>query len=144
MLQKIKNAIIRFMDGRYGLDNLGQFTLIAGLAVSILSSILQSSLLSLIGFILYIVTLFRMFSKNREKRRQENIRYMDITGNIRPRIRRFTGNAKTRVSQFIKRLKNSKEYKYFRCPGCKALLRKKRSSETKEITCVRCGHKFTK
>ncbi|MDO5435186.1 MAG: hypothetical protein Q4G19_02345 [Clostridia bacterium] len=144
MLQKIKNAIIRFMNGRYGLDNLGQFTLLTGLAVSILSSILQSSLLSLIGFALYVITLFRMFSKNRDKRRQENIKYMDITGNIRPKIRRIFGNVKTRVSQFIKRLKNSKEYKYFRCPGCKVLLRKKRSSEKKEITCVRCGHKFVK
>ena len=89
------------------------------------------SLLSLIGFALYIWTIFRMFSKNNEKRWEENRKYIELSSNW-----------KTKVSQFIKRMKNRRDYKYFKCPNCKVLLRLKRGSGEKEITCVRCGFQF--
>ena len=39
-------------------------------------------------------------------------------------------------------MKNRKDYKYFKCPNCKVLLRLKRGCGEKEITCVRCQHRF--
>ncbi len=129
--QRLKMSLARFMQGRHGADNLGMFTLIAGLACSLLGSFTRLGLLSLIGFILYIITLFRMFSRNHEKRMAENRKYIELTSGW-----------KTKLSQFIKRTKNRRDYKYFKCPNCKVLLRMKRGSGEKDITCVRCGFQF--
>ena len=129
--QKIKLSIARFMQGRHGPDNLGMFTLIAGLVFSLLSSFTRIGLLSLIGFGLYVWTLFRMLSRNNEKRIAENRKYIELTSNW-----------KTKARQFTKRLKNRRDYKYFKCPNCKVLLRLKRGCGEKDITCVRCGYQF--
>ena len=107
------------------------FTLLAGLACSLLGSFTGIGLFSLAGFASYVWSLFRMFSRNNEKRIAENRKYIELTSGW-----------KLKSSQFMKRLKNSKDYKYFKCPNCKVLLRMKRGSGEKEITCVRCGHQF--
>ena len=129
--QKIKNSIARFMQGRHGADNFGMFTLIAGLVLSLLSTIFQIPLFFYLGFALYIYTLFRMFSRNHEKRQAENRKYIELTSGW-----------KTKINQFFKRMKYRKEYKYFKCPNCKVLMRLKRGSGDKDIKCVRCGHEF--
>ena len=129
--QKIKAGLARFMQGRHGADNLGMFTLLLGLIISLLGSFVRVSVFSLLGLALYIITLFRMFSRNQEKRIAENRKYIELTSGW-----------KTKTVQFSKRLKNRKDYKYFKCPNCKVLLRLKRGAGEKDITCVRCGHQF--
>ncbi len=130
-LQRLKMSLIRFMQGRHGPDNLGMFTLVTGLVCSVIGSITGVGILSLLGMGLYIWTLFRLFSKNNDKRIEENRKYISLTSGW-----------KTKSSQFVKRLKNSREYRYFRCPNCKLLLRMKRGSGEKEVTCARCKHQF--
>ena len=130
-LQRLRESLARFMLGRHGLDNLGMFTFIAGLVLSILSSFVGSGLMSFLGLALYICTIFRMLSRNNEKRIAENRKYIDLTSNW-----------KLKSAQFAKRMKNRKDYKYFKYPNCKVLLRMKRGSGEKDITCVRCGHQF--
>ena len=51
-LNSIKMALARFMQGRYGADQLGMFTLIAGLLISLLSGIVGLPWLSWIGLAL--------------------------------------------------------------------------------------------
>ena len=130
-LQRLKMSLIRFMQGRHGPDNLGMFTLVTGLVCSVVGSITGVGILSLLGTGLYVWTLFRLFSKNNDKRIEENRKYISLTSGW-----------KTKSSQFVKRLKNSREYRYFRCPNCKLLLRMKRGSGEKEVTCARCKHQF--
>ena len=128
---RIKSALTRFMQGRHGADNLSMFTLIAGLAVSLLSRFISLPILGYVGLGLYIYTLFRMLSRNQEKRIAENRKYLALSSNV-----------KTKSLQFVRRVKNRKDYKYFKCPNCKVLLRLKRGTGDKEITCVRCQHQF--
>ena len=128
---RIKSALARFMQGRHGADNLSMFTLIAGLAVSLLSRFINLPILGYVGLGLYIYTLFRMLSRNQEKRIAENRKYLALSSNV-----------KTKSLQFVRRVKNRKDYKYFKCPNCKVLLRLKRGTGDKEITCVRCKHQF--
>ena len=130
-LQRIKESLSRFMQGRHGADNLGMFTLIAGLACTLLGSFTRIGIFSLLGTVLYFWTIFRMFSRNHEKRLAENRKYIELTSGW-----------KLKSSQFVKRMKNRKNYKYFKCPNCKVLLRLSRGCGEKEITCVRCGHQF--
>ena len=46
---RIKSALTRFMQGRHGADNLSMFTLIAGLAVSLLSRFISLPILGYVG-----------------------------------------------------------------------------------------------
>lgn len=131
--QKVKASVARFMQGRHGADNLGMFTLLSGLAFSLLGSFTRIGIFTLIGFALYCWTLFRMFSRNHEARLAENRKYISLTSGW-----------KTKTRQFAKRMKNRRDYKYFKCPQCKVLLRLKRGCGEKDITCVRCGHQFKK
>lgn len=130
-LYKLKMWIARFMEGRYGPDQFGIFTLVSGLVLSLLSGFIGLPFLGLLGTGLYIYTLFRLFSRNRMKRISENQKYTALTSRTR-----------TSVRQFVLRQKNRKNYKYFRCPQCRVLLRMKRGTGDKEITCAKCGHQF--
>ena len=129
--QKMKAGLARFMQGRHGVDHLGMFTFFLGLVVTIVSGFLRLPYLSLLGFVIYLITLFRMFSRNNEKRMAENRKYIQLTSGW-----------KTKFRQFMKRMKNRKDYKYLKCPNCKVLLRLKRGCGEKTITCVRCSHQF--
>ena len=131
IFQKFRMAMSRWMAGRNGADNLSLFTLIAGVILSIAGNIFGSGMINFLGFALYILTLFRMLSRNLEARAKENRKYIELTGSWTTKIR-----------QFFRRMKNQKEYKYFKCPGCKQLLRLKRGSGEKNITCPKCGHQF--
>lgn len=128
---RIKMALIRFMQGRNGVDNLGYHALWGGLILSLVDSFFGSGLLGLVGTALYVYAIWRVLSRNVAKRQEENRRYVQ-----------FSGKIGKEVKQFFLRLKGMKEYKYFRCPGCRNRLRMKRGSGLKHVTCRVCGHQF--
>ena len=130
--QKIKASLIRFMQGRHGPDNLSMFTLFAGLACSVLGSFTRLGLLSILGFVLYILTLFRMLSRNVYKRQEENSRYLRAKYRLQSRIRLIG-----------ERWKQRREYKFFVCPSCRATLRVPRGRGKIKIVCRKCGASFT-
>ena len=129
----MKQSVRKWMSGRYGADQLAVFTLILGLVLSILGSIFRSGLIEFLGLVLYLWTVFRMFSRNTEARRKENRKFLETTGQW-----------KRKAQQFMRRMKNRKEYKYFKCPQCRQLLRLKRGCGEKTVTCAKCGHQFQK
>ena len=131
MWTRIKMAIMRFMQGRNGVDNLGYHALWAGLIISLLDTFIGTGLLGLLGNALYIYAIFRMLSRNVAKRQAANSRYVH-----------FLNNWQKEVKQFFLRLKGTKEYKYFRCPSCKNRLRLRRGCGEKHITCPVCKHQF--
>ncbi len=118
-------AYQRWMIGRNGPDALG----LCALAVSlILSFIPGGHLLSLAGLAYCI---WRMLSRNVARRREENGAFLAKTAGIRTKLR-----------QFANRQKNRKEYKYFRCPKCKTLIRLKRGQGTVHGKCPRCAEEY--
>lgn len=131
MWQKIKNGFRSFMMGRYGSDQLTLALLIAGIFLSLLTSITGIGIFYYIGLLAYILGIFRMFSRNKVKRVSENQKFLS-----------FTRNFKSGVSQFFVRLKNIKKYRYFRCPECKARLRLPRKVGEVTVTCGKCKHQF--
>lgn len=131
-LSRLAEKMRIWMNGRNGADQLGIASMLTGLVLSLVGSFTRLGLVSFLGFGLYVWTLFRMFSRNLEGRRKENRKYIELTG-----------NASLKAQQFVRRQKNRKEYKYFRCPQCKQLLRLKRGCGEKQITCAKCGHQFT-
>ena len=141
--QKIKQAFRSFMYGRNGADHLSMALLWAGLILYLLGGIVGSIaasvifpilgiLLNMLGFACYVFCIFRMFSRNVDKRRAENRRYVTMME-----------KKKTQRRQAKVRFQNRKTYKYFKCPGCKAWLRLSRGKGVVTVTCSRCHTSFT-
>ena len=129
--EKIKQTLRSFMNGRYGGDELSRVLLWCGFALYLLGVIANFSLFTLLGFIVYALVIIRMFSRNIEKRRAENRRYLTAKT-------RF----ETKRNQAAVRRKNSKEYKYFKCPQCKSWLKLPRKVGSVTVTCGRCQNQF--
>ena len=131
ILEKIKAGLVKFMAGRRGADELSLAMLIGGALLSLLSTILHAPVLSLLSMVIYIYTLFRMFSRNLEKRHAENAAFL-----------KFWNGMTSGIRQFFNRLKNMKKYKYFKCPECKSRLRLPRGVGEVTVTCGKCHHPF--
>ena len=131
ILQKIKAGLQRFMAGRRGADELSMALLIAGVVLSMLSSIFRLGILYYISLAIYIFALFRMFSRNLAKRQEENAAFLKL----------WRGSTSS-VRQLFNRVKNTKKYKYFKCPECKSRLRLPRGVGEVTVTCGKCHHAF--
>jgi len=141
--EKIKQSFRSFMNGRNGVDHFSMALLWTGLIVSLISSVLSSvqgsAIFAILGLLLhlggtfaYVFSIFRIFSRNLDKRRAENRRYVTMAEKKR-----------TERRQAKVRFQNRKQYKYFKCPGCKAWLRLPRGTGVATITCSRCHTSFT-
>ena len=83
----MKEKFIRFMQGRYGIDQLSKFLLIVGLVIVLISAFLgdhpAALILYLIGWAFVIYCYFRVFSRNVSKRYAENQAFLAKTYGIR-------------------------------------------------------------
>ncbi len=132
-LTRLQMMMARFMTGRNGIDNLAWHGLWGSVILSLISIFLPLfGVTNLLSTALMVYAIWRMLSRNVNKRRAENMRYIQ-----------FTEKVGRSVKQFIARLKGMKTHKYFRCPSCKNRLRMKRGSGEKTITCPVCRHQFT-
>ena len=136
--QRIGNALSRFMYGRNGVDRLGLTMIWAALLLDIINMLLRekpvvSGITGLVSGVLLFTALFRMFSRNLEKRRAENTRFMEKVW--WPISRRMAGKRQQRMD---------KEHCYFRCPSCHQQVRVPKGKGHIEIRCPKCGTKFIK
>lgn len=131
--QRIGNALSRFMYGRNGVDRLGLTMIWVALLLDIINMLLRekpvvSGIVGLVSGVLLFTALFRMFSRNLEKRRAENTRFMEKVW--WPVSRRMAGARQQRMD---------KEHRYFTCHRCGAVCRVPRGKGRIVITCPRCG-----
>ena len=132
-LDRIRASFASFMSGRYGVDQLGHHMVISALIMTVIGALTRFRLITILADALILLALFRMLSKNRYKRAQENSDY----------VQRTYGVTKS-VNEWVNRMKNSKKYRYFSCPKCKMRLRVPRGVGNVTITCKGCGNKFDK
>lgn len=121
------------MQGRYGMDYLGRFTIILGLAAIILSMFIDSAILSILAWACIIFAYFRMFSRNIYKRSSENQAFLTKTY----KIRCFFARQKNMMAQ-------RKTHHIYKCPTCKQKIRVPRGKGRIEIRCPKCNTTFIK
>lgn len=134
IFQKIGNAIVRFMYGRNGMDQLnrGLFWGYMGVFLGqLLFSMLRLRVPALICEILLwplmALIFFRMFSKNLPKRREENQKFLNWWWGIKRR----NADAKARHAD--------RDHKYFTCKTCGTICRVPVGKGKIIITCPKCG-----
>ena len=125
------NWLQKFMMGRYGVDQMNIGVLIFSMVCTFTASLTRWLLLSILGTALLAYGVFRMFSRNLEKRRGENARFMEKVW--WPVSRRLAGSRRQRMD---------KEHRYFTCPSCGAVCRVPRGKGRIVITCPRCGNEI--
>ena len=133
----MKEKFAKFMAGRRGMDELARFLYGLTLLLLILSLLLPDDsarlILLLCAIVAMVLTFWRCLSKNLNKRWQENERYLRRTAKFRAwgRLRRDMWQQR-------------KEYKFFKCPACKAVLRVPKGKGKVRIVCRKCGTAFEK
>lgn len=118
-----------FMYGRYGVDQFGNFLFVFYIILAILSFVYPPLMFLCYAVIIY--SLFRMFSKQYEKRRIENQWFLNKTASIRKFFKRQQNKWKYR-----------KTHKYLKCPHCHQYLRVPKGKGEITVTCPSCRQQF--
>lgn len=75
----MRDKLIRFMMGRYGMDNLNNCLLWSSLVLLIIATFTRLGLLTLISYVLMIIVIYRMLSRKIYQRENENKIYLEKT-----------------------------------------------------------------
>ncbi|MFQ9922193.1 MAG: BRcat domain-containing protein [Beduini sp.] len=122
------------LKGRNGPDQLSQFLLFIVLLIS-LSNLLffKTTILSILVWVLLIYILYRTFSKQVYKRRQENIKFAQM---LYP--------YQIKMLKWANRQADKKTHRYFKCPNCSQTVRVPKGHGLITITCPKCQTRFDK
>ncbi|MDO5726040.1 MAG: hypothetical protein Q4P29_07085 [Tissierellia bacterium] len=136
-MDKFRNAIHKFLQGRYGMDQLGRALLFFGIFLNILAFWIQNpktaSIINSIAMTLFFIVLFRMLSKNFPQRSAENRSFRNATAPI-----------SKKMSLISMRIRDRKTHKYVKCDRCKNIIRVPKGKGKVKIRCRKCGHEFYK
>lgn len=133
----MKEKFIRFMQGRYGVDELSKFAMGAAFVCVLLAIFAGRSnmgaLLDTLGLAAIIYTYFRIFSRNIQKRYEENQWFLARTAKLRLRFQKEKNLMAERKTNHI-----------YTCPGCGQKIRIPKGKGKIEIDCPKCHTKFVK
>lgn len=129
----MRERFVRFMYGRYGMDSLGKFTIITGVAAMLLAGWNNSMTLSLLSWACIIYSYFRMFSRNVYKRASKNQWFLGRTNKLRSAYYRQKNLMAQRRTHHI-----------YKCPACRQKIRIPRGKGRIEIRCPKCNTTFIK
>lgn len=126
----VRQWLTRFMAGRYGMDQLNTAMIVLYLILYVVFLFTHWVVLDFIVLVLLFVTVFRMLSRNLERRRAENTRFLQL---VRPLSRKI----KTCRSRM-----QDKEHRYFKCPNCGQQMRIPKGKGRVTVHCRSCGATF--
>ena len=133
---KLRNGIAQFMYGRNGADALNGAIFSLYLAVLLLNMLVAPqtthvwvyTLFNTLSIVLAFVYIFRAFSRNLDKRRAENERFLQWWSPKRQAVRNWNFRRRDRA------------HRYIRCRSCGTRLRLPRGKGKIQVTCPRCHH----
>lgn len=126
-----------FMQGRYGMDSLNGFILVLSFVIWTVNIFVFNRLahyiIMVVQLLLVALFIFRMLSHNVTMRSAENRRFQKVYEPV-----------KNWVQLTYKRIRDRKDYRYLKCPVCKAQLRVKNIKGRHNVRCPKCRSEFEK
>lgn len=133
----MREKIMRFMQGRYGVDQLSNFLIVCALVIMFVEMIIGNPKARVAGntisMLLILAAYMRILSRNHYKRYEENQRYM-----------KYHNKVKFFVQKQINLLKQRKTHHIYKCPQCRQSIRVPRGKGRIAITCPKCRTEFIK
>lgn len=130
-MRNLREKFARFMVGRYGSDELNRFLAMLTLVLIVINLFLRTNVMFILELACLILFYLRMFSRNINRRFQENQKYLHYQFQVTEAFRKW---------KF--RFQESRKYKIFKCPNCGQKLRIPRGKGKISIRCRKCGHEF--
>lgn len=135
----MRDKFNKFMQGRYGVDDLSRFIMGVALVLIILAMFANifsrtvGSTLDILGVAAIVYAYIRIFSRNIQQRYAENQKFLQMTSKFRFRF----NNEKDLMKQ-------RKTHHIYSCPGCGQKIRIPKGKGKIEIECPKCHTKFVK
>ncbi|HAX72733.1 MAG TPA: hypothetical protein DCY20_04355 [Firmicutes bacterium] len=127
------NKVQKFMQGRYGVDQLSMGLLILMIVITLIGQLFNQIWLIYFSWVPLILCYMRILSKNTYKRYQENLIFIRLWNPIQYKI-----------DNKIKHIKSLKKFRYYKCKECGQSLRVPRGRGKLEIKCPKCKYTFIK
>ena len=131
MLNNLKMKLVRFMQGRNGIDQLSQFLNAVAMILLLIAIFTKSIILDWIPLALLGYTYFRIFSRNIPKRSMENQKFCNLRYDLA-----------IKKNNWKKEREQKKIYSFFRCPMCHQKVRVPKGRGKICITCTKCRQEF--
>ena len=126
----VRRWMLRLMAGRYGGDQLNVLLTALCVIFYIVYWFTKVFIFELVTLLLVAVSLYRSLSRNMERRRLENIRFLQFARPIARRWNTFHTRA------------HDREHRYFKCPNCGQQMRAPRGKGRITVHCRSCGAVF--
>ena len=126
------NWLRNFMAGRYGGDQLNIALIVLYLILAVIAQITQLWIIWILEILLLAFCIFRILSRNVERRYRENIQFLKLWNPI-----------KGWFQSCMIRVKD-KTHRYDHCPKCRNTLRVPKGKGKICITCPVCKTEFIK
>lgn len=155
-MNRISAWLYKFMQGRYGFDQLGQamsvgvvvmwiFSILCGVLANMLRLVWiawLSTILNWVGLILLVLMLFRMLSRNADARRRENEAFLRRRTRRAERKRASSKDILSKGKGKTKDKTNADAgYKYLSCSFCGQQMRVPAGKGKIAVKCPSCGEK---
>ena len=147
----MRDKFNKFMQGRYGVDDLSRFTMGVALVLIILAMFANifsrtvGSTLDILGVAAIVYAYIRIFSRNIQQRYAENQKFLQMTSKFRFRFNKEKDLMKQRKKLSPVRIDLSrKTHHIYSCPGCGQKIRIPKGKGKIEIECPKCHTKFVK
>ncbi len=123
-MNRLRYQLARWMSGRYGGRDVLNFVFLGvSILLDILFMIFRIPILTFASLIPLGIAIFRTFSRNIQKRYDENRKFVN----------------------FFKNLAALRTHHIYRCPKCRQKIRiPRKGGKTVEITCPKCHEHFRK
>ena len=132
-----REKMLKFMQGRYGVDQFSNCLIWTGVAVSLLAVVFRNQILVMLSWLLIIYAYIRIFSKQINKRYKQNQFFLDKTYGLRS----IFANLKYR----IKYGKNgAPSHHIYKCRKCGQKIRIPAGRGKIMVTCPKCKYQFKK
>jgi predicted RNA-binding Zn-ribbon protein involved in translation (DUF1610 family) len=124
VLEKIKAGLRKFMYGRNGADDLTRVVVIIAVILYVIAAAFGLPVVGVFSLVFLYYALFRMLSRNKEKRMIENQRFINY------------------IQAFKLNFEQRKTHRIFVCKRCGKKIRVPKGKGKIEITCPLCGNRM--
>lgn len=123
----------RFMEGRTGVDHFSMGLLFFSIILTLIGQLIGWKWIVMLAWLPLVYCYYRILSKDKIKRHQENIVFL-----------RYWYPIQTKIMNRYRQFKVRRQYKYYKCKDCGQQLRVPKGKGKIEITCPKCKTSFIK